>query len=70
MHAHSHSHAHAHHHHDDGVAARAGHDHDRAPMAMPARLLPSLLRLSALQRLAGAGVIVMLLWVLILRTIG
>lgn len=39
-------------------------------MAMPARLLPSLLRLSALQRLAGAGVIVMLLWVLILRTIG
>lgn len=43
-----------HHHHD--------HDHPHAPQI---QALPSLLRLSAMQRLAAAGGISLLLWVAI-----
>ena len=54
---------HAHHDHDHGHAHdhgdHHGHAHDPAAIVAPG---PSLLRMSALERLAGAGVLSALIW--------
>ena len=54
---------HAHHDHDHGHAHdhgdHHGHAHDPAAIVAPG---PSMLRMSALERLAGAGVLSALIW--------
>ncbi|MCB1545520.1 MAG: hypothetical protein KDJ30_14935 [Rhodoblastus sp.] len=54
---------HAHHDHDHGHAHdhgdHHGHAHDPAAIVAPG---PSLLRMSALERLAGAGVLSAMIW--------
>jgi hypothetical protein len=46
------------------------HDHTHAPRALAAAPTLSLLRLSALQRLAGAGLVLAALWLIVIATIG
>ncbi|MGP9819282.1 hypothetical protein ACTZWW_04645 [Salinarimonas sp. NSM] len=46
------------------------HRHDHAPRARTAAPTLSLLRLSAGQRLAGVGVVLVVLWAAILSVIG
>ncbi len=47
------------------------HDHDHSPRrATAAEATWSLLRLSALQRVAGAGVILVVLWAFLGKTLG
>ena len=46
------------------------HDHAHAPRALAERPTISLLRLSALQRLAGAGLVLAALWLTVIATIG
>ena len=61
-HAHDHDHAHAHghvHDHAHGHDDHHGHAHDPSAVVAPG---PSLLRMSALERLAGAGVLSALIW--------
>ena len=53
-HGHAHRHDHAHEHDD-----HHGHAHDPSAVVAPG---PSLLRMSALERLAGAGVLSALIW--------
>jgi len=50
---HTHNHPHHHHHH------HAGHVHP------PATVHPSILRLSALERLAASAVVIAILWVVV-----
>lgn len=59
----SHSHLHQHAHIDS-------HDHAHEHATVPVHVGFSLLRMSVWQRLAGAGALIALVWVLILRTIG
>jgi hypothetical protein len=46
------------------------HDHSHAPRALAAAPTLSLLRLSAVQRLAGAGLVLAALWLIVIATIG
>ena len=46
------------------------HDHGQAPHASAEAPTLSLLRLSALQRLAGAGLVLALLWLTVIATVG
>jgi len=55
--------------HDAIHAHRHSHDHS-APRAVALGPTWSLMRLSAWQRLAGAGVVVVMLWVLLGRLAG
>ena len=58
-HHHHHHHDHDHAHHTHGHDDHHGHAHDPAAVVAPG---PSLLRMSALERLAGAGVLSGLIW--------
>jgi len=55
-----------HDHHSDNHTHSHGHTHPAAAVVRRADPGFSLLRLSALQRLAGAGVIIALLWLAVL----
>src|SRR5829696_5464529 len=46
------------------------HDHTHAPRAVASTPTLSLLRLSAVQRLAGAGLVLAALWLIVIATIG
>jgi hypothetical protein len=46
------------------------HDHTLSPRAIAATPTLSLLRLSALQRLAGVGIAMAALWLIVIATIG
>ena len=48
----------------------SSHDRFHAPHASAEAPTLSLLRLSALQRLAGAGVVLALLWLVVIATVG
>ena len=58
-HAHRHDHGHEHEHEHGHGHDHHGHAHDPAAVAAPG---PSLLRMSALDRLLGAGVLSALIW--------
>jgi len=51
------------------MSHRHDHDHAHAPRPMAEQPTVSLLRLSAWQRLAGAGLILTALWLMVIVTI-